>query len=308
MRLRRSTLNVPGDRQDRVVSAIATNADVVMMDLEDSIPQAAKERARDTVAHMLQNHDFSGKIRCVRINEWGSRDGRLDASAALRAGADEIKMTKCESPQEIRELDELISEHERSHNLMPNSIEIGAMIESPLGVINAFAIFSTTRRLASVSLGAGDLASSLGVDRDTGRGALQMIYIKQKLVLCAHAAGIHWVLDTSIVPMPGQNLSDLALVLRGDCEDMKKMGFTGRSAVYEEHIDIINGAFSPSEEEVLFSRKVVERWQMEINAGKHTPIVVDGRHIDTGKVEKAMRVLELMECIQNKGRPSSWKV
>lgn len=311
MRLRRSTLNVPGNMRELVERAVCSEVDVVMLDLEDAIPESVKDSAREEAALILRGVDFGGKIRCVRINRWDSPNAMPDVRAVLAAGADEIKMTKCEFPPDVLALDGVMADYERERGLPENTLGISMMIESPLGVMNVYELASCCRRITSVSLGAGDIASSLGVDRDTSRGSLQLLYVKQKLALCAHAAGVRWVLDTSFVPMPGQSPSDAQKTLRDDCIDMKKMGFTGRSTLCVDEVGIINEVFSPSPDEVVFSRKVASLWNNVSSADERKTsraeeagegsLVVDGRHIDEGKAQKAMRVVELADEIKRRG-------
>ena len=313
MRLRRSTLNVSGSIRVLAEKAARSNVDVVMIDLEDAIPGSMKDAAREETARILREVDFGDKLRCVRINQWNSEHALPDVRAVLAAGAEEIKMTKCELPGDVLALNEILADFERGHALPENSIGISLMIESPLGVMNAYALASSCSRITSVSLGAGDIASSLGVDRDTSRGALQLLYVKQKLALCAHAAGVQWVLDTSFVPMPGQSAADARETLRGDCMDMKKMGFTGRSTLTPDEVDAINEIFSPTPTEVTFSRKVAARWRAGSSEEAAEPgcgdpsavgegaLVVDGRHIDVGKANKAMRVVALADAIERRG-------
>ena len=313
MRLRRSTLNVSGNMRTLAEKSARSNVDVVMIDLEDAILESMKDAAREETARILREVDFGNRLRCVRINQWGSEHALPDVKAVLAAGAEEIKMTKCELPGDVLALNDILADFERDHALPGNSIGISLMIESPLGVMNAYALASCCERITSVSLGAGDIASSLGVDRDTSRGALQLLYVKQKLALCAHAAGVHWVLDTSFVPMPGQSPAEARETLRGDCLDMKKMGFTGRSTLTPDEVEAINEIFSPTPAEIEFSRKVAARWGTGLSENAAEPgregvsavgegaLVVDGRHIDEGKANKAMRVVALADAIERRG-------
>lgn len=298
MRLRRSTLNFPGNNEDKAKHVISSNVDVVMFDLEDTVPESKKAEARQCTAYMLSEFDFRGKVTCVRINGWDTEHAIHDVNVILKAGVEEIKMTKCETVEEVLQLDSIIAEYEKKKGLPKNSIVISMMIESLKGVKNSYQILSCTDRIAAVSLGAGDLASELGVDRDIDACSLQLLYIKQKLALSAHAAGIRWVLDTSLVTKPGQTPVEAIETLIKDCTHMKTMGYTGRSAVYLEHIDTINNIFFPSTEEIQFALKAVDGWQKMKETGDESYLIVNDRHLDIGKVEKAMRVVSLADSIK----------
>lgn len=297
LRLRRSTMNVPGNNYEKISAVLKSNVDVVMMDLEDAVPEAQKDIGRQTAARALRELDFGGKVRCVRINGWETDHAKKDVDAMVAAGADEIKLTKCESACQVRELDEFLTVCEQKYGLPDRSVEISMMIESPLGVLHAYEIMSASDRIVAVSLGAGDMASALGVDRDMEPCSPQFINIKQQLVLCARAAGVRWILDTSLVAVAGQTPQDAIEPLTKDCLSVKKMGFTGRSALYLEHVDPINSIFSPTAEEEAFARKAVESWELGIKTGDNSCFVVNGRHLDSGKYDKAREVLELSNAI-----------
>lgn len=302
MRLRRSSLGAAGHDVEKVKAFINTNVDVIMLDVEDFVPSSKKDEARACIAKMLSEWDFKGKVRCVRINGWYTDQVQKDLAVILPAGVDEIKVSKCESSKEVLELDKILTNFEKKKGLARNTIELSAMIESPLGVRNCYEILSCTKRFASVSLGSGDLTAALGVDRDVSLRSLQLIYIKQKMILEANAAGVHSILDTSLVTKPGQTPEDMIDFVREDTTAMKIMGFTGRSAVYPQHAEVINEVFTPTPEEARFSRKVVESWREGVATGNEACFTVEGRHIDPGKAEKAERIVFLADLIEKKNK------
>lgn len=297
LRLRRSTMNVPANDFEKIKQVTRSDVDVIMMDLEDAVPETEKDSSREIAAKALREIDFGQKVRCARINGWETDHARKDVEAMIAAGVEEIKLTKCESAAQVQELDILISQCERDYNLPAHSVEISMMIESPLGVLNAYEIMAASDRVVAVSLGAGDMASALGVDRDMTPCSTQFLSIKQQLVLCARAAGVRWILDTSLVATNGQTPAETVAGLIQDCQSIKTMGFNGRSALYTEHIAPINKVFSPSPEEVAFAEMAVRNWERGICTGDRRYFVVNGRHLDTGKYEKAREVLELSKAV-----------
>ena len=297
LRLRRSTMNVPGNDYDKIKSVVGTEVDVVMMDLEDAVPEPQKELGRLTTVRALRELDFGGKVRCVRINGGETPHARQDVEQVTAAGAEEIKLTKCESAAQVEELDRLLTRCEQENGIPAQTVKISMMIESPLGVLRAYGIMAASPRVVAVSLGAGDLASALGVDRDLVPCSPQFLGVKQQLALCARAAGVRWILDTSLVPRRGETPEEAVSALLKDCTQAKMMGFNGRSAIYAEHVVPINQVFSPTEEEVWFARRAVETWERGLARGDVNTLAVDGRHLDVGKYEKAREVLELSDTI-----------
>ncbi|MCI8422248.1 MAG: CoA ester lyase [Lawsonibacter sp.] len=297
LRLRRSTMNVPGNDYDKIQSVLQTDVDVVMMDLEDAVPESQKDIGRAITVKALRELDFGKRVRCVRINGWETPYARQDVEQVVAAGAEEIKLTKCEAASQVEELDQLLTRCEQQNGIPAQTVKISMMIESPLGVLNAYQIMAASPRVVAVSLGAGDLASALGVDRDLAPCSQQFLHVKQQLTLCARAAGVRWILDTSLVARKGESPTDAVPALLEDCIQVKMMGFNGRSAIYPEHIAPINQVFSPSEEETRFARRAVQTWEQGLAQGDVNSLVVDGRHLDIGKYEKARELLELSDAI-----------
>ena len=297
LRLRRSTMNVPANDFEKIKQAICSDVDVIMMDLEDAVPEAEKDLGREIAARALRELDFGRKVRCARINGWETDHAQKDVEVMAEAGIEEIKLTKCESAKQVQELDALITKCEKDYHLPAHAIKISMMIESPLGVLNAYEIMAASDRVVAVSLGAGDMASALGIDRDMSPCSTQFLLVKQNLVLCARAAGVRWILDTSLVATNGQTPAETIDNLVKDCQSIKTIGFNGRSALYTEHIAPINKVFSPTPEETSFAEMAVQNWEKGIRTGDHRYFVVNGRHLDAGKYEKACEVLELSNAV-----------
>jgi len=290
-------MNVPGNDYAKIQAVVKTDVDVVMMDLEDAVPEPQKDLGRSTTVKALRELDFGKKVRCVRINGWETPHARQDVEEVVAAGAEEIKLTKCEFAAQVKELDQLLTLCEQRYGIPEQTVKISMMIESPLGVLHAYEIMAASPRVVAVSLGAGDLASALGVDRDLAPCSQQFLNVKQQLALCARAAGVRWILDTSLVTRKGESPLEAVPALLEDCSQVRMMGFNGRSAVYPEHVGPINQAFSPSEDEVQFACRAVQTWEQGLARGDVNSIVVDGRHLDVGKYEKAREVLELSDAI-----------
>ena len=291
MRLKRSQISAPGYDLGRIERAAFSGADMIMLDLEDNVIPPLKAKARATVAEVLDSFDFRGMVKCVKINGWESGMTVLDLEAVLPARPDEIKLSKCENPDDIRRLDAVISEFERTNGIVPGTVEINAQIESPLGIRNAFEILSASRRVTTASFGHEDLASALGVWRDYAPGSDQAVYMMGKLALDAAAAGVWQVNGTAIVAAPGDFQGEPAYI-RSDTANLRSMGFTGRGAVYPEHVAIINEIFTPDPGDVALSHEIVECWNRGMETGDPALFVLkNGLPIDPGRLERAKRTI-----------------
>lgn len=296
MRLKRSQISAPGYDLDRIGRAVASGADMLMLDLEDNVVPPMKSRARATVAELLRSYDFRGMVKCVKINGWESGLTVLDLEAVLPEGPDEIKLSKCENPDDIRRLDAVISDFERINGLPFGNIEINAQIESPLGIRNAFEILSASKRVATASFGHEDLASSLGVRRDYAQDSRQAVYMMGKLLLDAAAAGIWQINATAIVAGPGEFQGEPDYV-RSDTAALRNMGFTGRGAIYPAHVEIINEIFTPDPEETALARKTLECWELGMKTLDPAMFVLDnGLPADPGRLERARRTIAFGEA------------
>jgi citrate lyase subunit beta/citryl-CoA lyase len=300
MRLRRTVYWVGGTNFEGVKTALGTNADAIILDVEDFVPPAQKDEARAAIFKMLTKWNFSGHERVVRINGWDTGLSYKDLHAVLPATVDAICLSKAESPKDLFELDAVLTAFEEKNSLPKNSIEIIPQIESPIGVMRCYDILASTDRITATTIGCGDLTAMMGLDRDIAIGSLQLIYAKQKILLEANAAGIHQIIDTPLVVPPGKTAKEIVDFLFEDSIAMRIMGFTGRGVMYPEHVDPTNKAFTPSAEEARYAKKVLESYRRAVKSGNPDLYVVEGRHIDPGKADKAERIAVLAELIEAK--------
>ena len=292
MRLKRTQMSAAACDSDKIRRVLDTDTDMIMLDLEDNVIPPLKGKARDTLVKVLSGWDFHGIIKCVKVNGWESGMTLLDLEAAIPCGVDEIKLSKCETAEDIRRLDRAVTELEERYRLPQNQVEINVQIESPMGLRNAFEILSASPRVTCASFGYEDMASALGIFRDYTPGTQQAVYMAGKLVLDANAAGVQQINATAIVARPGEFPGEADYV-RKDTVRLKQMGFTSRGAIYASHVDIINQVFTPDPEEIAVSRQIVERWRTGLETGDPDCFFLDnGLPIDPGRVERAKRILQ----------------
>jgi citrate lyase subunit beta / citryl-CoA lyase len=269
----RSYLYVPGSDPRRIEKALASEADAVILDLEDAVAPNRKEEARTTVAEVLRSEHE--KPVFVRINAPDSVLAEEDVEAVAGPRLAGLRLPKTESPESVRRV------AQRLENL---GCEAGlqCLIESALGLEFAFEIARTHEKVVGMSLGEADLAADLGVRGDAG-----LLYARSRLVAATRAAGL---------PGPVQsvytNVRD-AEGLRRSTMEGKNMGFVGRSAIHPAQIEVINEVFTPTEEEVAEAKDLLARLEESTGTGTGAFALEDGRFVDEAVVGSARLTLAL---------------
>ena len=281
MRLRRTLLWVPGNRWEKICEAIKTQADCLTLDLEDSVPVLEKEKARETVLKALKELDFEGKEKIVRINPVNTVLGQTDIRTIIKGNPDAIRLPKCENLEYVLELDRILSGYEKETS---HSIKIILMIETPLGIRNAYELATCTKRIVAIGLGAEDLTTELKTSRSTTGLELELMYARQKLMIDGRAAGVD-VIDSSSLAI--NNLDDL----RKETEMIKQMGFDGKSVAHESQVTVVNDVFNPSPDEIKYAQKVVEFYAKAEREGSFQAFL-EGKMIDVPVVRKAHVLME----------------
>jgi citrate lyase subunit beta / citryl-CoA lyase len=267
----RSYLYVPGDDARRIEKALATGADAVVIDLEDSVAPNRKEEARSNAATVLES--VPARPVFVRINAPGSELAARDIAAVAALQLSGLRLPKVESLESVRLVAETLE-------ALRSEASIQCLIESALGLELALEIARSHERVAGISLGEADLAADLGVRDEAG-----LLYARSRIVSASRAAGL---------PGPVQsvytNVKDLD-GLRRSTEEGKNMGFVGRSAIHPSQVPIINEVFTPTEDEVAEAQVLLERLEGEAESGTGAFVLEDGRFVDRAVVESARRTL-----------------
>jgi citrate lyase subunit beta / citryl-CoA lyase len=267
----RSYLYVPGDDPRRIEKALATGADAVVIDLEDSVAPNRKEEARSNAATVLES--VPARPVFVRINAPGSELAARDIAAVAALHLSGLRLPKVESLESVR----LVA---KTLEALRSEAGIQCLIESALGLELALEIARSHERVAGISLGEADLAADLGVRDEAG-----LLYARSRIVSASRAAGL---------PGPVQsvytNVKDLD-GLRRSTEEGKNMGFVGRSAIHPSQVPIINEVFTPTEDEVAEAQELLDRLEGEAESGTGAFVLEDGRFVDRAVVESARRTL-----------------
>ncbi len=277
----RTMLFVPGDKEKLLLKSLGLGADAVIWDIEDAVAPPEKELARAAIGNALQAAPAKHVSVYVRINPFSSNMLDADLDQIVRPGLCGVVLSKAESPEQVRELDLALSRLERVNGLLQGAIEINCLLETCLGVLNAYAIAKASPRVGALSFGAEDFTLDLGTTRS--REGDEIAYPRSAVALAAGAAKI-LAIDTVY---PDLNDED---GLANDCRIARSLGFKGKLAVHPKQLATINREFSPSSSEVAYAEKVVLAFRkaQEENRGV---ITVDGKMIDLPVVERAKLIL-----------------
>lgn len=277
----RSLLFVPGSRAEMLEKAGRFPADVLCLDLEESVLPAEKARARELVATAVLRLHEAGRAVQVRVNSIESGFTRDDLAAVVQPGLGSVLLAKAQSAQDVRDIDVLLREQELARGVRAGTIELVAAIESAQALLRCEAISHASTRLVALMLGAEDLTFDLGVRRT--REGRELDHPRAVIATCARAARLV-ALDT-----PWAAIEDIE-GLAADAERAKAVGFAGKYIIHPTHLEPVHSVFTPTEEEVARARAVLAAWDEAVARGDGA-VQLDGRMIDRPIVERARRVL-----------------
>ncbi len=278
--MRRSMLFLPGNNPNMLINGNCLGSDAVIFDLEDAVAPDQKDAARILVRNTLRYMDFRGCERIVRINSIGTPYWKEDLKALLPYKPDMILLPKTESAQDILTIDAYMAE-------LGSEVGVMALIETALGVENAFQIASSSKRLKALFLGAEDLTADLRCKR-TKEGR-EIEYARHRLVVAARAAGVD-VYDT-----PFTDVNDDEGIVT-DATYAKALGFTGKASISPRHVEIINSVFSPTQKDVDYAYEVMEAIALAKEQGKGA-ISLYGKMIDAPIVTRAEQTIAMANAL-----------
>ena len=279
----RSMLFLPGNNPNMLINGNCLGADAVIFDLEDAGAPAEKDAARILVRNTMRYMDFGTCGRIVRINSIDTPYWKKDLEQILPYKPDLILLPKTGCAADIQEADRFITEQEQKLGIPYNTVGLMALIETAMGVENAFSIASSCQRIRALFLGAEDLTADLRCKR-TKEGR-EIEYARTRLVVAARAANIE-VFDT---PFTDVN-DDEGIVV--DAELAKALGFTGKASISPRHVEVINRVFSPTMAEIDYAYEVIEAIRIAKEQGKGA-IALRGKMIDAPIVARAERTISM---------------
>lgn len=273
---------VPGNNPGMMADAHIYGPDSIMLDLEDSVTMAEKDTARLLVYNALKSIDYGDTEMVVRINPLNTPYGKKDIEAVVKAGVHVIRMPKTETAEEVVEVEREIERVEKEIGCLGRT-KIMAAIESTLGVVNAYAIATASKRMMGIALGAEDYSANLKTQRTPGGDELRLA--RETIVVAARAAGID-ALDTVY-----SNLNDME-TFRKEVEFIKTLGFDGKSIINPRQIEVVNEVFAPSEKAIEKARTIIAAIKEAEKKGSGV-IAVNGKMVDRPVVIRAQRTIDL---------------
>ncbi len=285
-RFRFSRLYLPGNSPSMMLNAGIHQPDGVILDLEDSVAPEKKAEARLLVRNALLQVDFYGAERMVRINQLPSGLEDLDEIVPYQVHL--ILLPKCEHASQVEEVDKRIHTILKAHK-QEREIFIMPIIESCLGVENAFEIATSSASVVAMAIGLEDYTADLGVRR-TGEGE-ESLYARTRLVNACKAAGIQPIdsVYSDVADMEG---------LKRNVEQSRALGFEGMGCIHPRQVPVIHGAFVPGEEEIKIARRIVIAYEEAETRGSGV-VALGSKMIDPPVVKRAQKTLELARKLKS---------
>nr|WP_173812857.1 aldolase/citrate lyase family protein [Dendrosporobacter quercicolus]NSL48602.1 HpcH/HpaI aldolase/citrate lyase family protein [Dendrosporobacter quercicolus DSM 1736]SDM39468.1 citrate lyase subunit beta / citryl-CoA lyase [Dendrosporobacter quercicolus] len=279
--MRRSMMFVPGNNPGMLQNAGIYGADTVIFDVEDAVALTEKDAARNLVHNAIKTIAYPCEV-AIRINHIETPFGLPDLQTILPAKPDLVRLPKAETADDIRQVDQIITEVEKSQGFAPGSIKMMAAIETAKGLLNASAIVTASDRMVAVAIGGEDFVADLRTTRT--KDGKELFAARSHLVLAGRAAGIQ-VIDSVFADVKDEEgfIAETQLI--------KELGFDGKSVINPRQINLVHQIFAPSAKEVDHARRVIAAYE-EALAKKSGVIALDGRMIDTPIVARAQRILD----------------
>ncbi|MFS4436680.1 HpcH/HpaI aldolase/citrate lyase family protein [Paracoccaceae bacterium GXU_MW_L88] len=281
-RPRRSVLYMPGSKSRALEKARGLAADALILDLEDAVAPSEKTAARELVAEAVREGGYGVREILIRINgletEWGMEDLKM----ACRVGPDGILVPKVNTGAEIAELARKLREFDA-----PEKTKIWAMMETPLGIINAQNI-AAADRMGGLVMGTNDLVKELRCEFTDDRAP-----VATSLSLCLLAGRAHGlpVIDGVYNAFKDDE------GLERECVQGREMGFDGKTLIHPAQLDITNRVFAPSEEAIIEAREMTKAFEESMEKGEAVA-VYNGKIVENLHVENAKRLIAMDDAIK----------
>jgi len=280
--LLRSLVFVPGNNPRFLEKAKSLPADIVCFDLEDSVPDKEKKKARALIKNTLKQRKKYSSDVFVRTNSPESGLVEADLKEIVQKGIDGIVIPKVNSAKELKQIEKTISALEKKRKI--KGIRLMPSIESALGVVNCYEIASASKRIDALVFGIFDLLNDMGIEYTKGNppGAK---YSRYKVPVAAAAAGV------AAIDGIRQDLKDKNGFTK-DCEVGRSLGYVGKSVIHPDQIQTVHKIFHPNKAEIEWAKKVCSVYEELTKKGKGAT-VVDGKMIDEVHYKRAKALLEI---------------
>lgn len=291
-RLRRTMIFLSAQKPGLIKDPLIYGADSLMLDLEDAVAENQKDAARFSLYHALKTVDYGDTEVIVRINGLDTPHWREDVRVCVAAGADGVRIAKCESAGDVIAVEKAVEAAEEEFRKEKGRTLLMAALESPKGILNAQEIAAASGRMFGIAISGGDLRRTMQVS--PVRGGVELNAARGLVVLAARAAGVQ-CFDTVFTDLNDEEGFRAEVLLD------KQMGFDGKSLVNPRQIAAVHEIYAPSEKEITAAEKIVRA--VRENAAKGVGVfTVDGKMIDIAFLPGAERTIALAKaCGMYKG-------
>lgn len=291
-RLRRTMIFLSAQKPGLIKDPLIYGADSLMLDLEDAVAENQKDAARFSLYQALKTVDYGDTEVIVRINGLDTPHWREDVRVCVAAGADGVRIAKCESAGDVIAVEKAVEAAEEEFRKEKGRTLLMAALESPKGILNAQEIAAASGRMFGIAISGGDLRRTMQVS--PVRGGVELNTARGLVVLAARAAGVQ-CFDTVFTDLNDEEGFRAEVLLD------KQMGFDGKSLVNPRQIAAVHEIYAPSEKEITAAEKIVRA--VRENAAKGVGVfTVDGKMIDIAFLPGAERTIALAKaCGMYKG-------
>ena len=277
----RTMLFCPANKPKVYLNAPVFAPDCILFDLEDAVAMSEKDAGRDLLCKAIETLDFGDCMVFARVNGTSTPFFEEDVRSIVPSGIRYIRLAMCDSADDVRTIDQLLTEVEKANDIEVGSVKIQCSIETAKGVLNARESVAASDRVISLSFGAEDYTNSMGTVRT--REGNELTYARTYLPVVAAEAGI------TAVDTVWSNFKDMD-GFEEEVKWAKTLGFTGKSCIHPSQIKPAHRLFSPSEEEIEHAQKIIDA-EREATAKGIGVFTVDNKMVDYPIINKARRIL-----------------
>ncbi|MBI2704646.1 MAG: CoA ester lyase [Actinobacteria bacterium] len=282
IRSRRSVLYMPGANERALEKAKTLPADALILDLEDAVAPDAKADARGRVCAAASSGEYGSREVTIRVNGLDTGWHAEDIKAAAAAGPAGVVVPKVNSADEVHQIEKALEA-----GGAPDHTMIWAMLETPVAMLHAEEIASSSDRLAVLVMGTNDLAKELHAEHVPGR---QPLLAGLGLCLLAARSAGKVILDGVYNDIKDEE------GFAAECRQGRQMGFDGKTLIHPSQLEPCNVAYAPTDAEIASAREIIAAFEEATAAGKGV-VTVDGRMIENLHVDNARRVLAVADAI-----------
>jgi len=294
MPVMRSIFYVPANKEDLIAKIPRFPADIVTFDLEDSVPPAEKQIARDLARKNLQFAAATGADIYARLNNWETGMTNDDCEAIVDKGLAGVCLAKCGGPYHVKRLDWKLEEMEKKRGLEVGSIKIQPLIETAKGMMNVYASAMASPRVNSLIYGAVDYTTDMRVTLTYPIGE-EMRWSRARMACAARAAGL------IALDWPYVDFKDVE-GFEKDTAWGRQMGMEGRMIIHPSQIEPANRIYSPAPERVEWAKEIKQVFEEEGIAKGTAAVSYKGKMVDTPVYVGALKILDAQAEIEAKAK------